>query len=170
MNAIADGEIIRALYLASQRGVKIDLLVRGVCCLRPGMEGISENIRVVSIVGRFLEHSRIIYFSNGGDEEVYLSSADWMPRNLNRRFEVMFPVEDAENRERLKDILEVYLKDNVKSRELQSDGRFVRRRPRQGEHRMNAQEYLLAHIRQSDPIVEGAPRPKRSGAVTVKIG
>jgi polyphosphate kinase len=170
LNALVDGEIIRALYMASQKGVKIDLLVRGISCLRPGLEGISDNIRVLSIVGRFLEHSRVFYFNNGGEEEVYLSSADWMPRNLNRRVEVMFPVEDPENRARLKEILEIYLRDNVKARELQADGTHTRLRPAPGEKRFNAQEYFLSNIKQSDPIVEGAPRPKRSGQVKVKIG
>jgi polyphosphate kinase len=170
LNALVDGEIIRALYAASQSGVKIDLLVRGVCCLRPGLEGISENIRVISIVGRFLEHSRIFYFRNGGEEEVYLGSADWMPRNLNRRVEVMFPVEDPENCSRLKDILEIYLQDNVKARELRPDGSYFRLRPKQGEKKINAQEFFLANIKQSDPIVEGTPRPKRSGKVKVKLG
>jgi polyphosphate kinase len=162
LNAIVDGEIIRALYAASQAGVQIDLLVRGICCLRPGIPGVSENIRVVSIVGRFLEHSRIFYFSNGGEEELYLSSADLMPRNLNRRVEVMFPVEDQENRAKLKEILDVYLRDNVKARYLRPDGSWVRAVSTNGTEPFNAQEYFLANIRQSDPAVEGAPRPKRS--------
>ncbi len=162
LNALVDGEIIRALYVASQRGVRIDLLVRGICCLRPGIPGVSENIRVISIVGRFLEHSRIFFFQNGGDEELYLSSADWMPRNLNRRVEVMFPVEDQESRARLKDILEVYLRDNVKARVLNADGSWIRKGREEGEEAINSQEYFLANIRQSDPAVEGAPRPKRA--------
>lgn len=162
LNAVVDGEIIRALYAASQVGVKIELLVRGICCLRPGIPGVSENITVVSIVGRFLEHSRILYFHNGGEEEFYLSSADWMPRNLNRRVEVMFPVEDADSRVRLKEILDTYLRDNVKARCLQADGTWTRKRPESGEGAINAQEYFLANIKQSDPAVEGAPRPKRA--------
>lgn len=162
MNALVDGEIIRALYAASQRGVKIDLIVRGICCLRPGLPGVSENIRVISVVGRFLEHSRICFYNNGGDEEIYLSSADWMPRNLNRRVEISFPVEDPQNRVRLKDILEVYLRDNVKARELCADGSYLRRRPAEGEEPFSVQDYFLSQIKQSDPAVEGVPRPKRS--------
>jgi polyphosphate kinase len=168
MNALVDDEIIRALYAASQAGVQIDLIVRSICCLRPGLDGVSENIRVRSVVGRFLEHSRIFYYRNGGDEEVYLGSADWMPRNLNRRVEVVFPVEDPFNRIRLKDILEIYLRDNVKARELRSDGTYLRRAPVDGEELFGAQEYFLSQIKQSDPAVEGAPRPKRSGKGNVR--
>lgn len=143
MNSLVDPGIIRELYSASQKGVRIDLLIRGICCLRPGMEGISENIRVTSIVGRFLEHSRIIYFGNGGEEEIYLSSADWMPRNLNRRVETMFPVEDSDNKRILKEILDIYLKDNKKARILNSDGTYRRRTPEAGEEECSAQDVLL---------------------------
>lgn len=165
MNALVDDEIIRALYGASQEGVRIDLLIRGVCCLRPGLPGVSENIRVRSIVGRFLEHSRIFYYRNGGDEEIYLGSADWMPRNLNRRVEVSFPIIDHDSISRLKQILDVYLSDSEKARELCADGSYVRVRPKQGEEPRNAQEILLSQIRQYDRAVEGAPRPKRSKAM-----
>ena len=124
LNAVVDGQVIHALYEASQAGVQIDLIVRGICCLRPGVPGVSENIRVRSI-GRFLEHSRIFYFGNSGKEEVYLSSADWMPRNLNRRIEVMFPVDDLTLRRRLIDeILDYGSRDNVQSRVLRSDGTY----------------------------------------------
>ncbi|MBS1910937.1 MAG: polyphosphate kinase 1 [Bacteroidetes bacterium] len=163
MNALVDDEVIRALYAASQAGVRIDMIIRGICCLRPGLEGISENIRVFSIVGRFLEHSRIFYFANGGQEEIYLGSADWMPRNLNRRVELVFPVEDPANRARLKEILLTYLRDNVKSRELQSDGTYRRRRRHGTEAPFNVQEYYLTQIRQSDAAVDLAPRAKRTG-------
>ena len=115
MNALLDKNIIMALYRASQAGVNIDLMVRGMCALRPGVRGVSDRIRVRSIVGRFLEHSRIFHFANGGQEEVYLSSADWMPRNLYERVEVMFPLKDALNRERVRhEILDAYLADNLK--------------------------------------------------------
>jgi polyphosphate kinase len=127
MNALLDKNIVMALYRASQAGVKIDLLVRGICSLRPGVRGVSDNIRVRSIVGRFLEHSRIYYFSNAGEEEIYLGSADWMPRNLYERVEVIFPVKDELLRERVKqEILDAYLADNRKARVLQSDGSYKR--------------------------------------------
>src|SRR6266705_3313853 len=127
MNALLDKNIIAALYRASQAGVEIDLLVRGMCALRPGVRGISEHIRVTSIVGRFLEHSRIFYFANGGQDAVFLSSADWMPRNLYERVEVMFPVKDAMLRGRIRhEILDAYLADTVKTRVLRRDGSYVR--------------------------------------------
>ncbi len=127
MNSLADGNTIRALCRASTAGVKIDLIVRGICCLRPGLPGISENIRVTSIVDRFLEHARIFHFGNGGESEVYLASSDWMPRNFVRRVEVMFPIEDAGIRQRLiDDVLAAQLQDNVKAHILQSDGSYVR--------------------------------------------
>ena len=113
-------EIIRALYRASQAGVQIDLIIRGICCLRPGIPDVSDNIRVISIVGRFLEHSRIYYFDNQGDSAMYVGSADLMPRNIDRRVEVLFPVEDEEMRTAIVDnILQVYLKDTEKGYNLQ---------------------------------------------------
>ncbi len=130
MNALVDPAAIQALYAASRAGVRIDLIIRGICCLRPGVPGVSENIRVLSIVDKFLEHSRISYFQNGDDPEVYLTSADWMPRNFRRRVELMFPVEDPRLKGRLIDgLLGVYLSDNVKSRLLQPDGSYVRIQP-----------------------------------------
>ena len=124
---------IKALYRASQAGVQVDLIVRGICCLRPGVPGTSDNIRVTSIVDRFLEHARIFAFDNGGNREVYLSSADWMPRNFQRRVEVMFPVDDEDLRDRVVDeILGIALADNVKARRLQADGTYVRVRPDPG--------------------------------------
>jgi len=140
MNRLADVEIIRALYEASQAGVQIDLIVRGICMLRPGVPGLSENIRVRSIVGRLLEHSRIYYFANAGAEEIYLGSSDWMPRNLDRRVEVLAPIEDFRLKQYLKDeFLTTYLRDNVKARELASDGTYRRLSAGAGEEAFNSQ-------------------------------
>jgi polyphosphate kinase len=148
MNALEDPDIIRLLYEASQAGVKVDLLVRGICCLRPGVPGVSENIRVISIVGRFLEHSRIYYFHNGGEEQIYLGSADLMSRNLIRRVEVLFPVEDRRLVRLLRDrVLDIYLADNVKSREMKPDGTYPRRSQSGSKNMVNSQEWLLkAHL------------------------
>ena len=124
MNSLCDKEIIAALYEASAAGVKIDLIIRGICCLRTGIPGISEQIRVRSIVGNFLEHSRIFYFYNDGQPEFYMGSADWMPRNLDRRVEILFPVEDEEIQKSVYHILEVELMDNVKAHILGQDGEY----------------------------------------------
>lgn len=126
MNALIDAKIIRALYKASMAGVKVDLIIRGVCALKPGVPGISDNITVRSILDRFLEHSRIFWFRNGGDEDVYISSADWMTRNLDRRVELLFPVYDRSVKKQLRDVLSLYLSDDIKARYLQSDGSYVR--------------------------------------------
>ena len=126
MNSLCDQDIIEALYKASNAGVKIDLIVRGICCLKTGIPGISDNITVHSIVGNFLEHSRIYYFRNGGNEEFYLSSADWMPRNLERRVEILFPVEAPDLTERLRHILDSEMKDNLKAYFLQPDGSYAK--------------------------------------------
>jgi polyphosphate kinase len=151
MNALLDKNIIMALYRASQAGVEIDLLVRGMCALRPGVPRVSDRIRVRSIVGRLLEHSRIFYFQNGGDEEVYLGSADWMPRNLYERVEVTFPLKDTMLRDRIRyEILEAYLADNAKARVLQRDEKYVRAWQARGRHKpkpsdmFNAQDFLMA--------------------------
>jgi polyphosphate kinase len=126
LNHVVDAEMIRALYRASQAGVKIDLIVRSICCLRPGIPGVSDNIRVLSVVGRFLEHSRIYYFHNLGDAAIYVGSADMMPRNIDRRVEVLFPVEDpALRREIVDNILNVYLHESAKGYRLQGDGPYV---------------------------------------------
>jgi polyphosphate kinase len=141
LNSLVDMEIIEALYEASSAGVTIELIIRGVCCLRPGIKGVSENITVRSIVGRFLEHTRIFYFYNDGEEEIYLSSADWMGRNLDRRVELLFPIEDIKLKNKVKGILEVYIKDTVKARLLNSDGSYLRIDKR-GKDTVNSQEYL----------------------------
>jgi polyphosphate kinase len=146
MNALVDPEIIDALYHASQAGVSIDLIVRGICCLRPGIEGISETIRVRSIVGRFLEHSRIYYFRNGGDEEILLGSADMMQRNLDGRVETLFPIEDPVLRVAICDrLLKPELADTVNAHELLSDGHYRRVQPEPGEPLFDSQEWFITH-------------------------
>ena len=129
MNSLVDPPIIQALYKASQAGVSIDLIIRGICCLRPGLAGISDNIRVLSIVGRLLEHSRIFYFANNGEDEMYIGSADWMPRNLNRRVEAIAPVEEPSLKQDLQEILGLMLADTRNAWELQPDGQYVQRSP-----------------------------------------
>lgn len=147
MNALVDKACIRALYEASRAGVKIDLQVRGICCLRPGVPGLSENITVTSIVGRFLEHSRIYYFRNGGEEELFLGSADLMPRNLDGRVEVLFPVESARLRRAVRDdILFLHLRDNQQCWVLQPDGSYARREPAPGEPVIDSQQELLRRL------------------------
>lgn len=145
MNQLVDKPCIQALYEASQAGVKIDLQVRGICCLRPGIPGISDNITVTSIVGRFLEHARIYYFRNGGADEFFVGSADLMPRNLDRRVEQLFPVEDPQYKEALWQILTIHLRDNVKARRMLPDGTYERVKPRPGEEIINSQEWLIEH-------------------------
>jgi polyphosphate kinase len=152
MNSLIDADIVQALYRASQAGVEIDLIVRGMCSLRPGVRGVSDHIKVRSIVGRFLEHSRIYYFANGGDEEIFLGSADWMPRNLYERVELLFPLRDAMLRQRVRqEILDPYLADTEKARILRADGTYHRRSQtprRAGAKRavpsFNVQEFLIA--------------------------
>ncbi len=163
VNSLVDKDVVRALYSASQAGVDIDLLVRGICSLRPGIRGISDRIRVRSIVGRFLEHSRIFYFENGGEPEVYLGSADWMPRNLHERVEVLFPLKSPLLRDRVvHEILAAYLADNVKARFLQKDGRYLRpwqsprgrsKRPPRGAAAFSAQDFLIG-------LAEGTKTPE----------
>ncbi|HXD33178.1 MAG TPA: polyphosphate kinase 1 [Pyrinomonadaceae bacterium] len=145
INRLADNEVIRKLYEASQAGLRIDLIVRGVCMLRPGVPGLSETITVRNIVGRFLEHSRIFYFANGGEEEVFLGSADWMHRNLSNRIEVLTPVEDAALASHLKEVvLSAYLRDNVKSRKLSPNGAYEPFEVKPGEERFDVQKYFLS--------------------------
>jgi polyphosphate kinase len=125
VNSLEDKDICQALYRASQKGVRIMLNVRGICCLRPGIKGVSENIEVVSILDRYLEHARLFYFANGGHPEIYLSSADWMERNLDKRIELLFPVTDAAHKKRCKAILETCFSDNTNAWRLQPDGTYV---------------------------------------------
>jgi polyphosphate kinase len=143
LNRLADPNIIQALYDASAAGVEIDLIVRGICMLRPGVPGLSENIRVRSVIGRFLEHSRVFYFANDGNEEVYIGSADWMPRNLNRRVEVVCPINDPHLRRYLRDtVLQAYLRDNVNARTLQPEGSYELVRMKADEERFDSQMYF----------------------------
>ena len=140
MNSLCDAEIIAALYEASAAGVEIDLVVRGICCLKVGIPEISERIHVRSIVGDFLEHSRIYYFHNDGREEIYLGSADWMPRNLDKRVEIIFPVEDNSLKEEVIHMLDVELSDNVKARALTPDGSYVRIKAKPFQKKICAQD------------------------------
>ena len=144
MNSLVDKRMIRLLYEASQTGVKIHLIVRGICCLRPGVAGLSENIQVISVVGRFLEHSRIYYFQNGGEEQVYMGSADLMPRNLNRRVEVLYPVEDPRMIRYIRDeALDYMLQDNIKSRLMLPDGSYTRVEQDKDGPPLNSQEVFI---------------------------
>ena len=156
MNSLVDKEIIEALYRASQKGVRIRLNVRGICCLRPGVKGLSENIEVVSIVDMFLEHSRLFYFSNAGDEEVYLSSADWMPRNLDKRIELMFPVEDRKHKKELIQLLGLYFKDNVKAWGLDPEGEYRKKEPGDSK-KFRVQEYLCQKALENEALLSRQP-------------
>jgi polyphosphate kinase len=143
-NSLTDGQIIKALYEAAKAGVKIDLIVRGVCCLRPGVPGVSENVRVISVIGRFLEHSRIYYFHNGGKYEIYMGSADLMRRNLDRRVEILFPVEDPEIKRKVRDdVIDTYLNDTVDAHELQSDGTYRWITPKDGAVPLSSQQRFM---------------------------
>jgi polyphosphate kinase len=146
LNALADPDIIRALYRASREGVEIKLNIRGICMLVPGIEGMSDNITVISIVDRFLEHARLMCFRNGGLEEVYCSSADWMPRNLDRRVELMFPVDDEPLKKRAIHILNTYFEDNCKAHTLNPDGSYTKKHPRKGRALFRSQEALYREI------------------------
>jgi polyphosphate kinase len=148
VNALTELQLINKLYEASQAGVQIDLIIRSICCLRPGLPGLSENIRVRSIVGRFLEHTRVYYFSNNGNAHVYCSSADWMDRNLFNRVEACFPIEDPALKKRIyQQGLLNYLKDNQQAWLLQGDGSWVRAQVAEGEEAHNAQRTLLEMIK-----------------------
>jgi len=146
INSLVDADMILLLYKASMAGVKIDLNVRGICCLKPNLPGISENIRVISIVGRFLEHSRIYYFENNGNPKIFLSSADLMPRNLNRRVEILFPIEDPDLKNKIIHILDVIFRDNHNARLLLPDGKYIRLTPKKNEPRFSSQRYFREEI------------------------
>ena len=172
MNSLTDKKIIDKLVDASCAGVKIEMMIRGICCLRAGVPGLSEHISVRSIVGNFLEHSRIFYFLNDGSPEVYMGSADWMPRNLDRRVEIMFPVEDEGLKEKVIHILEVELEDNVKAHILQPDGTYEKEDKR-GKVLINSQEQFCQEAVQlakegkgkDDPAVTRIFQPIESGNV-----
>jgi polyphosphate kinase len=151
MNALVDPEIIATLYTASCAGVQIDLIVRGICCLRPGMKNISDNIRIMSIIGRFLEHSRIFYFHNNGQEEIYIGSADWMRRNLDRRVEVITPIRDQEIAKDLQEILGIMLADNRQAWDLQPDGNYTQRTPKDNSSEANSQTILMSMSQNNYP-------------------
>lgn len=152
MNALVDPEMIMALYEASQSGVTIDLIVRGICCLRPGLAEVSEHIRVISVVGRFLEHSRSYYFLNGGEEEVYISSADWMPRNLDRRIEVAVPIENPHHRIVIRDTMELLWRDNRQAWDLAADGTYVQRIPPDPEEERATHQTLIEMYREGGGV------------------
>ncbi len=158
MNALGHESIIKSLYRASRAGVKVLLNVRGICMLVPGVKDLSENIRVVSIVGRYLEHSRVFYFQNGGSEEIYLSSADWMPRNLDRRVELMFPILDADVFKIVKETLRVYFDDNCRSHTLSSSGKWKANKPAKKETEVNAQEILQKKYRRQAELHKKQPK------------
>ncbi len=160
MNSLVDPAIIAALYEASRAGVTVDLIVRGICCLRPGLPGISDHIRVISIVGRFLEHSRAFYFHNGGDEEVYLGSADWMPRNLDRRIEAITPVMEAKHRRLIRDLMEVMWEDNRQAWDLKADGQYAQRQPPDRQSERATHEMLMEYYRQLPASPSGACAPQ----------
>ncbi|MEA5577703.1 polyphosphate kinase 1 [Anabaena sp. UHCC 0451] len=152
MNALVDPEIIATLYAASRAGVQIDLIIRGICCLRPGLKDISENIRVISIIGRFLEHSRIFYFYNNSQEEIFIGSADWMRRNLDRRVEVITPIRDQDIAKDLQEIMGIMLADNRQAWDLQSDGSYIQRRPGDDCSEANSQKILMSMALRSTSI------------------
>jgi polyphosphate kinase len=164
MNALVDEEIIEALYNASRAGVEIDLIVRGICCLRPGVPGVSDHIRVLSIVGRFLEHSRVFYFANSGEEEFYFGSADWMPRNFDRRVEAVAPVEDMTLHPRLRSLLDTCLSDNRQAWDLHADGSYVQRQP-DGEPERSAQAIFL---HDSWGMQKPEPAPAQRGPLSLE--
>jgi polyphosphate kinase len=161
MNALLEPSVIEALYQASQAGVEIDLIIRGLSILRPGVKGLSDNIRVRSVVGRFLEHSRIFHFNNGGNDEIYLGSADWMPRNLFERCEVVFPVRDPAARARIHDeILPAYLADTIKARLQQSDGTYLRASKLQKDAPPFSSQDFLMKLAEGKADLDALPKPQ----------
>jgi polyphosphate kinase len=171
MNSLTEHGVIQALYRASQAGVQIDLIIRGICCLRAGVEGVSENIRVRSLVGRLLEHTRVYHFGGGGDAQTFISSADWMYRNLHRRVEVACPIDDPDLRARIfEEVLEWGLRDNQQAWLLQPGGRYVRSSIQDGEEPFRSQESLIARLADHGRHVEALPddgeqsgKPHRKG-------
>lgn len=155
MNSLTHEEVISALYKASSAGVKILLNVRGICMLIPGLPGLSENIKVVSIIDRYLEHERVFYFQNNGSPEMYLASADWMTRNLDKRIELMFPVLDENVFKEIKDTLDIYFSANTNTQTLQSDGTWLAEKPKPGEQVRRAQEILYKKYKEQ---AEKAPK------------
>ena len=168
MNALVDPKVIAALYEASQAGVPVDLIVRGICCLKPGVPGVSETIRVRSIVGRFLEHSRAFVFENGGERKVWLSSADWMPRNFFRRVETSFPVEEPALAQQVVDVIDTMLKDNVRARVLSESGTYARLRPAEGETPIDAQTTFVEDARRR--VLKAVDAFERRGAEAFETG
>ena len=155
MNSLCDKEIIEKLYEASNAGVKVHLIIRGICCLRTGIAGVSENIQVSSIVGTFLEHARIFYFYNSGSEDIFMGSADWMPRNLDRRVEIMFPVEDEVLKAKVKHILDVQLSDTLKAYMMTDDGNYVKVKPQRGKKPVGAQDTFCKEAkRNNEPQID----------------
>ena len=166
MNSLVDPQIIASLYKASRAGVQIDLIIRGICCLRPAIKNISENIRVISIIGRFLEHSRIYYFYNTAQEEIYIGSADWMRRNLDRRVEVITPIKDAEIAKDLQEILGIMLADNRQAWELQCDGTYTQRYPGQDCSETSSQNTLINMALRSTALTSNLVNGKRTNSYT----
>jgi polyphosphate kinase len=159
MNGLLDRDVIEALYEASQAGVQIHLIVRGICALRPGVKGLSENISVKSVVGRFLEHSRLFYFENAGDPAVFIGSGDWMDRNLRDRVEVAIPIKDPVFIRHLENILAIYWADNIKARLMKADGSYVRPALKETDEKVNAQEWLVRWTDTPELPLPAGPRP-----------
>ncbi len=169
MNSLCDKEIIAALYEASCAGVKIRLVIRGICCLKAGIPGLSEHIEVRSIVGEFLEHARIFIFENDGSEEIYMGSADWMPRNLDRRVEILFPVLEEPLKERIRRYMELELEDNLKAHVLQPDGTYEKP-DRRGKVPVNSQETLCRLAEEAARAERKKWEPRENGRVFIPVG